>query len=636
MPDRLDKLEGKLGDFTDLLQRLAERVAALEAGAAVEAEQADSAPPEPRARAAGSLERDAGTEPAKEAPDDDALDEATATAGQGQPAPGAVALDGVPLEGVPLASVLSALGRTFLVLGGAFLLRAVTDTGSIPKGGGVAVGIAYAVVWLAFASRAAATEQTLSAAFHGVTACIIAYPLIWEATTGFEVLSVHGSVGLIIGFAALSIGVAYWRRLPALAWTSTLSALITAVGLAVATQHMVDFAGAVLVLAIGTLWLGNVRYWHLLRWPGALVGALVVVLAIGLVTLRDRPPEAYGDLTAAGAMVIALALLVAYLVSFVIHTLVQGKQVGVFEAFQTAAVLIVGLGGAARLTMVTQSGRLPLGIAALVVAVASYAVAYGLVQRRQGAGVNYAYFTCIAVVTALGGGVLVVPGDALAFTCGIAAIAAALLGVRFDRMMLRAHSAAYLVAAALATGLVPAALDAIAGAAEGSWRPLTTASFFVIGAAVACYVVLAAGQQKDATQWVLRLPRFFVALVAICGVAALAITFSASMMRRGPHPEPASLAALRTAVLATAAVVLAGLGSTERLRELRWLMYPILIGGGFKLIAEDLRRGDAVTLFVGFAFFGAALIVAPRLARPTTDRNEPGGQGADQDNPSTS
>jgi hypothetical protein len=53
----------------------------------------------------------------------------------------------------------------------------------------------------------------------------------------------------------------------------------------------------------------------------------------------------------------------------------------------------------------------------------------------------------------------------------------------------------------------------------------------------------------------------------------------------------------------------------SRALELGWLLYPVLVAGGLKLLAEDLRYSRASTLFVALALYGGALIVAPRLAR---------------------
>ncbi|NIR28958.1 MAG: hypothetical protein GWN84_06515, partial [Gammaproteobacteria bacterium] len=51
--------------------------------------------------------------------------------------------------------------------------------------------------------------------------------------------------------------------------------------------------------------------------------------------------------------------------------------------------------------------------------------------------------------------------------------------------------------------------------------------------------------------------------------------------------DPGALATVRTAVLAAAALVLAGLAWLERPREASVLVYPVLVLGAVKLLAED-------------------------------------------------
>ena len=55
------------------------------------------------------------------------------------------------------------------------------------------------------------------------------------------------------------------------------------------------------------------------------------------------------------------------------------------------------------------------------------------------------------------------------------------------------------------------------------------------------------------------------------------------------------------------------------LPELRWVVPPLLAVGAVKLLWEDLRIGDPLTLFAGLALYGGALIAAPRLAHSAPD-----------------
>ncbi|HJV22186.1 MAG TPA: hypothetical protein VJ570_05795, partial [Holophagaceae bacterium] len=96
--------------------------------------------------------------------------------------PGAAATaaaEEIPVTGV---NVLGLAGRAFLVLGGAFLIRALTEGGTLPKGLGVLLGILYATAWAVTAFRsqgAVATLYTLLSAF-------LIFPLLFETTLRFE------------------------------------------------------------------------------------------------------------------------------------------------------------------------------------------------------------------------------------------------------------------------------------------------------------------------------------------------------------------------------------------------------------------------------------------------------------------
>jgi hypothetical protein len=113
-----------------------------------------------------------------------------------------------------------------------------------------------------------------------------------------------------------------------------------------------------------------------------------------------------------------------------------------------------------------------------------------------------------------------------------------------------------------------------------------------------------------------------VALLLVAALGTVAIAFLAPRLAGIPGAgcDAGMLATLRTAIVALAAVVLALCGRHSRFVELRWLLYPVLIAGGLKLILEDLPHSRAATLFLALALYGGALIVAPRLARSAAPR----------------
>src|SRR5580765_5659375 len=79
----------------------------------------------------------------------------------------AVSVAALPQQGDVL-NALTQVGRSCLVLGGAFLIRAMTDSGTLPRSIGAALGLSYALLWIVLADRAAGRGRSSSGAFLGV------------------------------------------------------------------------------------------------------------------------------------------------------------------------------------------------------------------------------------------------------------------------------------------------------------------------------------------------------------------------------------------------------------------------------------------------------------------------------------
>jgi len=196
------------------------------------------------------------------------------------------------------------------------------------------------------------------------------------------------------------------------------------------------------------------------------------------------------------------------------------------------------------------------------------------------------------------------------------AVAALSLGEKFDRITLRFHGVGYLVAGASASGLLGAAGDGLLGAAGEAWRPVAPGSLVVAAVWLGGYALLLRGRERatlPAAVW----PRAIVAALVVWSVAGLAGHLAASLLGRasGGTADAGVLSAARTAILSAIVVVLAWLGARRALPELAWLVYPLLIGTGAKLLLEDLRHGRPATLVWCLALYGGALIAAPRLLR---------------------
>jgi len=518
------------------------------------------------------------------------------------------------------ARAIALAGRTLVVLGGAYLLRAISEAALIPAPAGAAISLAYATGWLLQADRSASRGERLSAVFHGFAAVMIAYPLIFETTARFEILSPPVSAATLVCFAALGLAVAWRRSLWEVACLFAFLGPATALGLVVGTHAFQFFVIALLLMALPVELLAFRDRWLGLRLPAA-VGLDLGVLMLFSAALRpDAPSEGYTAVSPAGAIGVGLALPVLYLGSIAARTLLRERLITPFEVVQATAALLVGVGGAVRVIAFGGAEPTAVGGAILVLGAACYAAAFASIDRRSGRGGNFYAYTTFAGLLVLVGSWMVLDGMLLVVGWSVLAVAALVLGGRFDRITLKFHGSLYLAAVVSVAGLVACASDGLLADAAGPWRPLTPVGAALTAVVAACYGILVGTRRTAPSGWVDLLPRAIVGALLVWCVAGVASGRLAGPLARalgasGAVDGAASLAASRTMVLALLAVGLAWAGRRWVLQELTWLVYPLLIGGGVKLLLEDFRHGEPVTLFLGLALYGGALIVTPRLMR---------------------
>ncbi|MCG3193109.1 MAG: hypothetical protein DIJKHBIC_02359 [Thermoanaerobaculia bacterium] len=573
MEDRLAELQVKFDELTGAVKALEARVAVLEGKPLPEA---GAPPPEE-----GSLPEPAGL---------------------------------VPAAGVA-TQILSLIGRSLLVLGGAYLIRALTEGGSIARPVGVLAGLLYALGSAVLAERAGRKGETQSAAFHGCLSVLIAYPLIWEAGTRMAVLSPLAAALCLVALTALLVAIAWRQNLPVFAWAAVLASSGSAIGLMLTTHALVPFSAALIAMGGGTLWLTYGRRWHGLRWPVALAADLAIVISTLVAASPKGLPETYRDLSVPGVLAVAIGLVAIYPGSFAIRIVARHRSVNVFEIVQTILALLAGFGGAVRVARTFGSGEAVLGATALLAAAGCYGVALVFAERREEWSRNFHFFTTLALLLTLSTARLVT-GSALAplLWSGLG-LAGAVLAVRLRRITLRAHGAILGVAAAAASGLLTETLHAFLLPVERTWTPMDTPSLICLALAVASYLVLAV-RRDPGLSFASRLPDLTLALLSAAGIGAVAVTAAASLLRSpGGTLDPGSIAVTRTAVLAIGAFLLAFACQKTGLPEFGWIAYLLLVAGGGKLVLEDLQLGSSATRFPAFILFGAAMILVPRLLR---------------------
>ena len=578
-PDRmeagLEKLAEELAELSTRVGRIAARVAALE--------QALPAPP--------SIEP--STDPARLPPGVRAADTRVR-----EPDPGG----GEPLDPV---SLLTPAGRTCLVLGGAYLLRALTETGRLPLKTGVALGFLYALGWLAAADRTA-LRRPVSATFYGLSGVLVALPILWETSTRFGLLPPAWSAVAAMIFLAVALAVARHRGLQTLAWVACLGATGLALVLASASGSFVPFAFLLVGAAAAARWVGDASGWPWLKWPPA-VAAAIAVAGLGLRAGLAPPPDPRG-----AALAASLSLLAATMVLVARH-IGRGGTVGVFDAVQTLLALLAGLGAAFAIASHVGAGAMTgLELALLLLGAGGYVAGFALLRAGPAQTFNFHYCVALGLVLMMAATSGLLSGAARDVAFTLLALASAWLGARAVHPVFAAHSAAFAVGAAVSSGLVACSTALWLGTPR-AWPSFPLTGAVVLVAALPGGLIPRRASSR-ALEIAASMSRLVLAAVLVATIGSL-VVLAAGPFVAGTPPDPGRLASLKTIVLSAAAVALALVARLPFGGELGWLAYPALAAGGVKFVAEDFRVSTASMLFVALAVYGTALILTSRIRR---------------------
>jgi len=305
-----------------------------------------------------------------------------------------------------------------------------------------------------------------------------------------------------------------------------------------------------------------------------------------------------------------------YVVSLAARTLRRERPVGLFEAVQGPLAILLGFGGAWRVLLARDGSTIGLGALALILGALCYGAAFAFAERRAEQSRNFYFYATAGGLLTLGGANIVAFGPALPLVLGALGLAAAGLGRRFDRMTLRMHSAFYLAAGALESGLLVVCARSLAGQSTGPLPPLV----WVAAMAAAAGWAMLATDPRAPRSGTARVPQLLLATLAVfaAGKALQAGLWSAFGERIAGDDGVAAV--LRTAVLAALALALACGARRGPFPELGWLVYPLVALGGIKLLLQDLRQGRPATLVLSLALYGAVLVVAPRLMKSAPGR----------------
>jgi hypothetical protein len=573
MAQAFDGIASDVEQLSERVRELEQRVSALESPPA----KATTAPP-----ASGSIARP---------------ESRTAVPGRDSAAPNAA------------AGVLPVFGKAVLAIAGAYLLRAVAESGTIPQLPVLMIAIVYAGMWLVWAVRTHATNSFASVTY-AITSALILSPLLWESTVRFQVLWPAFTATVLVAFVVLALALAWRQDLQAILWIAILAAVATTLALLMATRELVPFTAALLAVALAAEVFVGLGHPLSVRAVPTIAADFAVWLLVYVMTSPEGVPPEYRAVGATTIMVLCLALLAIYGGSIGVHSFGLRQRVTMFEIVQGVVAFVLATFGVLR---ASPGSAAALGVFFLLVAAACY---WGALSRFVGNAHNRNRRVCAtyAVPLLLAGSLLLLPEGFQAPCLCLAAMTAAFLYMRTGKLSLGMHVSFYLAAAAFLSGLLNLAERALAGTVPPA---LNAGAWVVAVSAGLCYVI---GSRASTDQWKQRL-LWIVPCVLVGGVgAALAVMVFVRLGSGSGMLNASRLSVVRTVVICSAALILGFSGARWKRAELLWVAYVAIAFGTLKLLFEDLRFGNAASLVASLLSYGLILILIPRLTLRLQER----------------
>jgi len=499
------------------------------------------------------------------------------------------------------------IGKVFLGIAGAYLLRALAESGSLPMWAVAGAAMVYAGAWLLAAARTP-PAPIFAGASYATTAAVILPPMLWELTLRFRVMPAWAAATALVLFVALAAALAWQHKQASVVVPPVAFSVVAALALLVGTHDPVAFVTALLMMALIAEAAASTDRWPGLR-PLVAVPLDLAMLALVLIYTGSNgvPPE-YKSLATVDLLGLFAALPVIYGASVFTRTLALRRTIGMFETGQMSVALLLAGFGILRATH--NSAAIGLGVLCLVAAVACYWLAYSRFEAPTFKR-SYHVFSTWAIALALAGSLLCLPANVNVFFLGATTIAATFIGVRSARISLAFHGTVYLTAMAMISGALQYGFVVMIGNPPhaASWLVWTAFLFTIIGYAL---VSPAADAPEQEQQWPQSLLRLVLATLAtFAALAAILTAFHVAF----PTAAAAQMAAGRTLVICLLAVLLGWSGSRFRRAELLWLAYAAIVFCTLKLLLEYLRSGSAVAIAFSFFCYGMVWVLVPRFSR---------------------
>jgi hypothetical protein len=510
---------------------------------------------------------------------------------------------------------MPAVGRVFLGIAGAYVLRAIAESSPLPQLVFIVVALLYAAMWLVSAARARGDIFVSTA--YSVTAALIFAPLLWEVTLRFKVLPAEAAAAVLVGFMALASALAWKRNLTTITLVVSTCSVVTALILMIATRRPAGFIVALVAMAL----ISEVSPSRE-RWSRAVVPAVCDLALLVLLSIYTDPsglsPE-YRPLPSVFLLSIVWVFFLIYAAVTAYCTLSLRQEIGYFEIAQTVVAFLLAFIGTLRVSYHTGPW---LGAFCLAGGIGAYAPLIRFQHRFQLQPWTYHVFATWAVALSLIGVLLTFPAGISAILWGVAALVAILLSMRTGRLTPAFHGVIYIAAAVLASGLLGYGGRALIGNLPPAlnWQVTLTASLAIAAYFVSAQIFGPSSRHEISVrntrdEWKRQLQRTCVCVIMVFAILALLVYLLAAIVSQVTALHAPLMAILRTVALSMTALGLALAGARWQRSELVWTGYAVIALCTLKLLFEDIRNGTAVSIAVSFFVYGMVWVLVPRIIR---------------------
>jgi len=513
------------------------------------------------------------------------------------------------------SNALPVLGRVLLAIAGAYVLRALTDFGLMPRPAGMAIGLLYAAVWLVIAARLPA-EGEFAIALTGSTSVLIMGPLVWEASVRLKVMPLWVSSGVLIGFAFLALALSWRTRRIIISGVVLVSSTLIALALLLATDDLLPYTLALLAIAAATEFAACRDHPTGSRWISAIAADSAVLLFSWLMSRQHGLPEAYVPASTQAVLATQLLLILIYITTAITQTGIRRRTFSVPEMAQTASALLIGIGGIVWVFKSNGTAMLTLGICGLICGVACYALSFLLFDQNKW---NFRAWATYGLFLVLAGTSLLFTGSGFwVLWCGCA-IACCWTAMIARRPTLGLHGAVYLLLGSAVSDATRQPLSLLFGSGNLPFQWLV--SLGVLAAAMFSWVAVARSWPGDTAPWRKQVSSLAISANVVWILSGIAVRTLISVWQFTAKGQSDRIPAdsLGTVVLTTFSVALAWAGTRWPARELVWLAYGFMGLGAWKLATRDFVNERNLALVISLLCYGGALILLPRILRKRPD-----------------